>query len=88
MLMITRTQSRVELDNGDRRLVAFDAADVIQAMLSIERAPCGAVCHVLALTFAGVEPPLRLEGSVAELRELHDVVAEIMHDLAPDGSVH
>ena len=88
MLMITRTDTYVELGNGDKRLLAFDAAEVSKAMLSLERAPCGAVCHVLALTFANGEQPLRVEGKVMELRELHDVVMEIMLEAPPRRCLH
>ena len=88
MLMITRTESFVELGNGDKRLLAFDVADVAKAMLCVERAPCGAVFHVLALTFIDGEQPLRLEGGAMELKELHAVVMEIMLETGPRRSVH
>lgn len=83
MLMITRTASYVELGNGDRRLAAFDAAQVDKATLCVERAPCGAILHVLALSFADGAQPVRLEGRVLELRELHELVMEIMLEAAP-----
>ena len=88
MLMITRTQSFVELGNGDKCLLAFDAAAVDKSTLSVERAPCGRLAHVLALSFSNGEQPLRLEGKVAELAELHQVVMEVMQDTGPLHSVH
>jgi len=81
--MITRTETFIELGNGDKRLLAFDAAGIEQSMLSAERRPCGAICHVLALTFADGHAPVRLEGGITELREVHAIVMEIMLETAP-----
>ena len=82
MLMITRTEGLIELGHGDKRLMAFDAAAIDNAMLCAERAPCGAIRHVLALTFSNGAEPVRLEGRVIELCEVHQVVMEVMGETA------
>lgn len=88
MLMITRTDSLVELAHGNKARMAFDVGHVASAMLCAERAPCGRVARVLALAFDNGAPALRIEGSAAELSALHQTVTEIMLEAAPTRAVN
>ena len=93
MLMITRTDSLVELgygdgSRGDRARMAFDVAHIASAMLCAERAPCGRVARVLALAFDNGAPILRIEGSAAELSAVHQTVTEIMLEAPPRRTVN
>lgn len=88
MLMITRTDSIIEVGRGDRRQMAFDVARVTVAMLCVERAPCGRVAQVLAVVLDDGSQPLRFEGSRAELNALHEAIAGIMLPSEGERSVH
>ena len=93
MLMITRTDSLVEVGHcdsrlGDRARMAFDVAHIASAMLCAERAPCGRVAQVLALAFDNGAPALRIEGSATELSALHQTVTEIMLEAASTRTVN
>ena len=88
MLMITRTDSLIELAGGDRRHLAIDVAHVSAAMLAVERAPCGRVVQVLALAFDNGGSPLRIEGAAYELTALHQTVSEMMLEGARARPVH
>ncbi len=88
MLMVTRTDSVVEVGNADRRFAAFDAGHVTSAMLCVERAACGRIIQALVLAFGDGVQPLRLEGSPMELAAVHQTVAEVMQDSAASRAVH
>lgn len=88
MLMVTRTDSIVELGRDGRRQVAFDTARLASASLSVERAPCGRIVQALLLQFRDGAQPLRIEGQAAELGALHQTVAEVMLEAGTIRAVH
>lgn len=88
MLMITRTDSIIELGGANRRPIAFDVSRLASAMLCVERAPCGRVLQVLALMPDDGSPPRKIEGSKAELTALHETIGDMMREAATAQPVH
>ena len=80
MLMITRTDSTIELSRSGAEKVRIDVARVSGVMLAAERMPCGRVCHALLLMTGKGFDPIRVEGAAMELLELHHYVVETMND--------
>lgn len=88
MLMITRTDRTLEAGVGDRPRIAIDMDSVATAALSTERAPCGKIRQVLAVSFRNGSPCIFIEGAAAELGALHQTMTEILLDTQPSRHVH
>lgn len=88
MLMITRTESTIELGRADARTIRIDVGYITGAMLAAERAPCGRVRHALLLMTGCGSDPVRIEGSSAELAEVHQYVIETMQAIPSNIPVH
>ena len=84
MLMITRTDTTIELARAGTVTVCIDVARVSGVMLAAERMPCGRICHALLLMTGKGHDPIRIDGTAAELIELHHYVVETML-CDPDG---
>ena len=78
MMLITRTDSRIEFEIGESRSASIDVDRLTGVMLVAERAPCGRVFHALLLQIDGGGAPLRIEGGPFELTEVHQYVVETM----------
>jgi hypothetical protein len=78
MLMITRTESLIEIGRGEGRAVALDVSGLLAVSLATERMACGRIRRVLAVEFGDGRPVLRIDGSPVELAALHDTVTEMM----------
>ena len=73
MMMITRTETCIEFGLGESKAISIDVARITGAMLAAERAPCGRVLHsLLLLTDRGCDP-VRIEGGLLELTEVHQL---------------
>ena len=82
MLMITRTESTIELGRGETRPISIDVGRICSAMLAAERAPCGRIFHALLLMIGSGVDPIRIEGSWLELTEVHQYIVETMRSVA------
>ena len=78
MMMITRTESCIEFGIGELKAITVDVARITGAMLAAERAPCGRVFHSLLLLRDRGCDPVRIEGGLLELSEVHRYVVETM----------
>ena len=83
MMMITRTESRIEFGLGQQKAVSIDVARITGALLAAERAANGRIVHALLLLTDGGSDPVRIEGSAIELSEVHGYVIETMLSAAP-----
>lgn len=78
MMMITRTESRIEFSMAESRKISIDVERITSAMLAAERAPCGRIFHALILSMGAGTDPIRIEGAPIELTEVHSYVVESM----------
>lgn len=92
MMMITRTESRLEFGIGETKRVSIEVNRIACAMLAAERLPCGRIIQALFLTLDGGGDPIRIDGSPLELGEVHQYVIETMTSLTASakisGSLH
>ena len=87
MMMITRTESRLEFGIGEQTAIAIDVDAITSAMLAAERLPCGRITQALLLTVGAGRDPIRIEGSAMELGEVHRYVVETMLQTAETASL-
>ncbi len=80
MMMITRTESHIEFGLGGSRSVSIDVGSITGAMLAAERLPSGRVHHALLLMTGVGSDPIRIEGELLELAEVHCYLVETMID--------
>jgi len=84
MMMITRTESRLEFGIGETTSISIEVDRIVCAMLAAERLPCGRIAQALFLTLDTGGDPIRVDGSPMELNEVHQYVIETM--LGAEGS--
>ncbi len=87
MMMITRTESRLEFGVGEQKSVSINVDRITCAMLAAERLPCGRVIQALYLTVADGCDPIRIDGSPMELTEVHQYVIETMVSVGAGAAV-
>ena len=78
MMLITRTESRIEFEIGESQSSSIEVDRLTGVMLVARRAPCGRIFHALMLLVDGDTDPIRIEGSPFELTEIHQYVVETM----------
>ena len=78
MMMITRTETRLEVGLQERGIVTIDVDRICGAMLAAERLPCGRLAHSLLLMVGRDADPVRIDGDPAELNEMHAYIVETM----------
>ena len=78
MMLITRTDSRIEFEISESRSASIDVDRLTGVVLVAERAPCGRLLHALMLQLDDGREPIRIDGGQFELTELHSYVVETM----------
>ncbi len=81
MMMITRTESRLEFGIGETKCISIEVDRIACAMLAAERLPCGRIAQALFLTLDTGGDPIRIDGSPMELNEVHQYVIDTMQSI-------
>ena len=78
MMMITRTESRLEFGLGETKSISIEVDRIVSAMLAAERLPCGRIAQALLLMLDTGGDPIRVDGTPMELNEVHQYVIDTM----------
>lgn len=76
MMTISCSGSYVDITLGESRRVSVEMHGVAAMMLLAERRPCGRIGHSLVVASSQGAEPVRIDGSLAELGAIHEVLME------------
>jgi hypothetical protein len=76
MMTISCSGSQVDISLGETRRVSVEMRGVAALMLLAERRPCGRIGHTLVVASSQGTDPVRIDGSLAELGAIHEVLME------------
>ena len=76
MMTISCSGSLVDITLGETRRVSVEMYGVAAMMLLAERRPCGRIGHSLVVASSQGAEPVRIDGSLAELSAIHEVLME------------
>ncbi len=76
MMTISCSGSQVDISLSETRRVSVEMHGVAAMMLLAERRPCGRIGHTLVVASSQGAEPVRIDGSLAELGAIHEVLME------------